>query len=572
MAPKVSPGLLKSLAPDWRTVLSGALIVFAFPPWNVYPLIWFALVPWFGALRRQASGRAAFVQGVWLSVLMSLGGFYWVAHVLQEFGNLPGWLAVLGLVLFSLFGQPQFPLFALLWRWARVSRADSWPRSVGASIALALLVALAYTGIDWILPKLFVDTFGHSLYLARSLRQAADLGGATLLTFVIFLANEAIYWLASEVRARREPSLLPALRKTGGPAGVALAVFVATWAYGHVRYGAIRRLEEHPKDRMEVAVIQANIGDFDKLAAEQGIAGAADRVLKTLFDMTDEALRHQPRPAAVIWPETSYPSTFRTPSNAEEADRDHRVEAFVRSRKVNVLFGGYDHFNDKDYNAFFFLSPDAHPGVDGPGDEQVYRKNMLLLFGEYIPGAETFDFIKNAFPQVGNFGRGAGPSVLTVSNGPGDTVRTGPIICYEALFPNYVIGAARKGSQLILNITNDSWFGESGEPILHLSLTTFRSIETHLPQLRATNTGISALILPDGEITEPTRIGVPEVLYASVPILDPQWTLIKAWGDWFGWFALVVTGLGLGGWELRRRSAGAPEWRSQATSPSVSRR
>jgi apolipoprotein N-acyltransferase len=456
-------------------------------------------------------------------------------------------------------GQPQFPLFALLWRWARRTGnpLERSSRTVLSSTGLAILLALAYAGVDWVLPKLFVDTFGHSLYLAKHLRQAADLGGATLLTFAIVLSNDALYRLISHVRARSEPSLLPALRTTGGPAAVALVLVLALWLYGLSRYETIRALETHPKSTVEIAVVQANIGDFDKIAAERGLSGAADKVIQTLFSMTDDALKHEPRPQAVIWPETSYPATFRTPSNAEEMDRDHRVENFARSRKVPILFGGYDHFADKDYNAFFFLSPDPSPGVAGPGDLQIYRKNMLLLFGEYIPGAEYFDFLKNLFPQVGNFGRGVGPSVLTIARGPNDRdpVRTGPIICYEALFPNYVIGAARQGSQLILNITNDSWFGESGEPILHLSLTTFRSIETRLPQLRATNTGISTLMLPDGEITQPTHIGVPEILYASVPLTDPIPTLMKSWGDWFGWFALACGGLGLFGlaWRERRQ-------------------
>jgi apolipoprotein N-acyltransferase len=541
----MSPRTLKLLAPDWLTLLSGILIVFSFPPWNFYPLIWVALLPWFFALERTPSARRAFIQGVWLSVVMSIGGFYWVAHVLQEFGGLPSWVALIGLAFFSLLGQPQFYLFALLWRWIRLERKAS-------GVATALFLSFAYTGIDWFLPKLFVDTFGHSLYLAKHIRQAADLGGATLLTFAIFLFNESLYRLLSHLRARREPSIWPALRVAGAPLLVALAVCLGLWTYGSIRYQTIQAAQTHPKSTLQAAVIQANIGDFDKLAAERGVSGAAERVLETFFKLSDEALKHEPRPQVLIWPETSYPATFRTPSNAEEMDRDRKVENFVRSRKVTLLFGGYDHLNDKDYNAFFFLSPEPNPGVTGPGDLQIYRKNMLLWFGEYIPGSEYFDFIKTSFPQVGNFGRGVGPSVLNAEN-----TQIGPIICYEALFPNYIIAAARKGSQLILNITNDSWFGESGEPILHLSLTIFRSIESRIPQLRATNTGISALILPDGEITQPTQVGTSEILHASVPILEPVPTLMKAWGDWFGWVALGAGVMGLAGfaWGARREGS-----------------
>ena len=96
-------------------------------------------------------------------------------------------------------------------------------------------------------------------------------------------------------------------------------------------------------------------------------------------------------------------------------------------------------------------------------------------------------------------GRGVGPEVLElpVASPQVSKIRASPVICYEALFANYVIAAARKGSQLIMNVTNDSWFGSWGEPQLHLSLSRFRTIETRVPMLRGTNTGISALVLPD---------------------------------------------------------------------------
>jgi apolipoprotein N-acyltransferase len=238
----------------------------------------------------------------------------------------------------------------------------------------------------------------------------------------------------------------------------------------------------------------------------------------------------------------------------------------VRSRKVPLLFGGYDQKDGKDFNAFFFLSPEPIPGFPGDEDMQVYRKNILLLFGEFIPGAEQIAWIRNQFPQVGNFGRGPGPQVFKVRSAKGQDVVFSPIICYEALFSDYVIKAARAGSQLILNITNDSWFGPWGEPELHLSLTVFRGIETRLPQLRSTNTGISTLVLPSGEMPQRTGIGTQEVMNATVPLITPVWTLMKTLGDWFGLTALLTGaalffwingGFGLGP-VLRSRSPGGP--------------
>ena len=548
---------LARYAPDWRTVLSGFMIVVAFPPWDMSSLIWIALIPWFSALDRSKSMKSACLQSFWLGFLMSLGGFYWIASVLIEFAEVPTFLGILGLLLYSTVGQAQLYLFTPLYRKLNdvmPVRTQAW-RLAGGSI----LLALAYTGIDWILPKLFVDTFGHALYNAPRMRQVADIGGPTLLTFMIFLMNHSLWLLYKRLRSRSEPSIWPAIAKTAPQLLVALSLCLGGCIYGHYRGIQIQELTDHPIENVQMAVIQANIGDFDKVAAEHGMRGARETILGTFYGMSDEALAMTPKPNAVIWPETSYPSTFRTPEVAEEMNADQRLETFVRSRGVPLYFGGYDRDGQKDYNAFFFLSPHPVPGLLGEGDLQIYRKNMLLMFGEVIPGAEYFNFLKRAFPQVGNFGRGVGPVTLDLplTHKTLSSFKVGPIICYEALFPNYVIASARQGSQMILNITNDSWFGPHGEPYLHLALIAFRGIETRLPQLRSTNTGISTLILPNGEITHPTSVGTKVIMNVTVPLIKPVWTLMLAWGDWFGPTSLII---GLGGligllWSRSRRRA-----------------
>jgi apolipoprotein N-acyltransferase len=539
------------LRPDWLTIASALLYVVSFPPWNQAWIGWFCLVPWFWAVARARDSRDAFVQGLWLSVIISVVGFYWVGYVLHEFAGLPWPLASLGLLGYSLVGQPQLYLFSPVLRATRGLRLPTLP--------VTTCLALAYAGLDWILPKLFVDTLGHSLYASSWLIQAADLGGAALLTFAMVLVNLVIYELLSRIQRRTEPSVWPSIRASWAELASALILVLALLSYGRARLAQVQAWMSEPGETLQAAVIQANIGDFDKIASERGVRGAADKVLNTFYGMSDQALQLTPRPEILVWPETSYPSTFRTPEASDELARDQGLEQFVRTRGATLFFGGYDREGSKDFNAFFFLAPAPVPGVGGEGDLQVYRKNILLLWGEYIPGAESFEFIRKAFPQVGNFGRGPGPVVLKVPyvrGGRTHTALAGPVICYEILFPNYVIGAARQGAQFIVNITNDSWFGPWGEPELHLSLTAFRSIETRLPQLRSTNTGISTLILPDGRITRSTALFTPEILNVGVPLASRRMpTLMTAWGDWFGPTACCL-GFGglclLLGWSRRR--------------------
>ena len=542
----VWPTSWKQWAPHPLTFASAAMIVFAFPPWNLWPLLWICLIPWFYVLKRTSQPRQALIQGLWLGYFMSLGGFYWIAFAIQEFGNLHWILAGLGLQFFCLVGQPHFLFFAFLFKKLKSPKG----------ILFSLNLGLFFVGLEWLLPKMFSDTLGHGFYIAENLRQAADLGGARLLTFVIFFVNHALWGRLESLGLRQDTSSFSGRKFRTffiqREVIVALGLIVSLWTYGVFRKAQITRVIEGPLSfKIQGAAIQGNIGDFDKIAAERGVAGAARKVVQLFMQLTEEALTLSPRPQFVIWPETAYPTTFRNPNTISEVKLDDTLEQFIHHIQVPLLFGGYDREKRRDFNAFFFLSPQ--------GQLQTYRKNILLHFGEYIPGAESFQFLKDAFPQVGNFGRGVGPEILSLdlthpfpeapderkSHPTNPRIRVSPIICYEVLFPNYVIQTARQNSQLIVNITNDSWFGSWGEPQLHLALSVFRSIETRIPMLRTTNTGISALISADGTIQQPTELGTQKILNVSIPITPPIPSWIKTLGDGFGPLALILSFLGL---------------------------
>lgn len=532
---------LLTLRPDPLTVLSGVLIVTAFPPWDFWPLIFIALLPWLVALRRSPSRKVAAIQGVWLSSLMTLGGFYWVAHALHEFGNIPEILALLCLLLFSLGGQPQFIAFAALFFSSTSKKCsftigtDTQGRAPSLWLGRVLLLTTLYVAIDFLSPKIFMDTFGHSLYLARNLRQGAALGGPFLLTFLTVSVNLGLFAALDSQRGTLS------LGKTFAQSksilfGIAF-LMSAVWTYGWIENLQLSSRLATPEKKVRVAAIQANIGDIEKIAAERGLSNAATRILDTYIQMSQEAMLATPKPDVLIWPETSFPGTFRTPHSFVDRGLDQKVEEFVRSIERPLFFGGYDTAAGKDYNALYLLNPD--------GTQQTYRKNILLPFGEYIPGTESIQLIRSLFPQVGFFGRGPGPQALPFfSQTAGGSVLTAPLICYEVLFPSFVAEGARQGSQFILNITNDSWFGPRGEPELHLALSAFRSIETRQPMIRATNTGISALILPNGEITQATRIGEKTILAADIPLLatgpTPYQILDGYLGDWVGRLSVLV--------------------------------
>jgi apolipoprotein N-acyltransferase len=158
-----------------------------------------------------------------------------------------------------------------------------------------------------------------------------------------------------------------------------------------------------------------------------------------------------------------------------------------------------------------------------------YDKNYLLIFGEYVPFADWFPFVKNWIPEAGDFRPGT-----TVSAFPFKDFRIGVLICYEDIIPSFTRKLAGLEPNVLINVTNDAWFGKTSEPDLHLQLATFRAIENRLFLLRSTNTGVSAVIDPVGRVLQGTDLDNPETIVADVAML-PGGSLYRLIGDAFAW-------------------------------------
>ncbi len=160
-------GSLHRALPDRNILLSAALLFLTFEPLDLWPLAGIALVPWFFFLVRAKSAREALTQSLYLCFLFSVVTFAWVAYVVHQFGALPWPLAVIALFLFGLVAQPQFYLAALPLQYLLRKITDAKPNAF-VVFGLGLTVALFYAGFDWTLPKLFVDTLGHALFMPRN--------------------------------------------------------------------------------------------------------------------------------------------------------------------------------------------------------------------------------------------------------------------------------------------------------------------------------------------------------------------------------------------------------------------
>ncbi len=472
------------------SILSTLLYVFSFAPFNQGGLSFLALVPLFFAWNLERKIKTTLWTAFLINFGIGLGGFSWIAYASVQFGQLPWVIGILVLFLFCATGQLVWIAYAYLRFSLRSKHPFLWLLSSG----------FIFSGLEFLIPKLFLDSFGNAWHDLPVPRQLASLGGVPLITAFLISWNETLALVLGTWRTQRNKAFACVL--------LALLCASGTWVYGTKRLATLRA--ESLDQPLKVSIVQANIGDVMKMAAESGLGDASAEVIQKYLSLSQEAVRAS-APDLIVWPETAYPSVFGQPIRRGERALEEKISEWKATYPGALAFGGYDRDQDhKEYNSVFLWNGGEE------GVRTVYHKSVLLMFAETLPFADSLPFLKGLIPNMGFFGRGNGPEIQTLQTQDGRQFLLSPQICYEGLLPEFSRKAAELGAYALLNVTNDSWFGNTGEPELHLALTIFRSIETGLPMIRATNTGISTLIDATGEITQATKVG--EATVASIQL------------------------------------------------------
>jgi apolipoprotein N-acyltransferase len=325
------------------------------------------------------------------------------------------------------------------------------------------------------------------------------------------------------------------LRHALAPAVCVAALVLGLLAYGTWRCQQLRE-DGRPADGVTAGLVQADISQYGRLASELGTFEAVRRILDAHFALSSEALGR----AAVdflMWPETVYPTTFGSPKSAEGAAFDREIGGFVTSTGVPLVFGAYDAEGKDEFNAAVFLEP----AQDGRVTFDTYRKASLFPLTERVPAVLESNLVRGWMPWLGTWKPGRGAKVLPLRLRD-RRLLVAPLICYDDVDPNLAIAAVRQGAELIVTLSNDFWFRFGPASYGHLVIAAFRSIETRRPQLRVTNTGISAVISPTGEFVSTAGVHQRAALVATVTPERRATTLMLLWGDWFG-PATVACGL-----------------------------
>jgi len=498
-------------------VLSGTLYFLGFAGFGIWPLAYIALVPLLWALdplhdNEPLTRRQILSIGFVFGLTWNVGGFYWIASTLRSFSGFSYvWCLLITLILCAYQGCTMV-LFAGLFRLAR---------RLGASNLLAAPAAFCVS--EWTYPELFKHYFGSSLHNTPLAIQVADIGGPLLVTALLVAANVGIYTLSLTHRNRQFD------RRT---TAIVASLWAATLAYGAYRMHEVdERAAAAPK--ITVGLVQTNMG----------LTAKRDDPREGLRRHIDQSLALQARTKIdlLVWPESAF--GWFLPAHVKNV----RDIVFQGAIDTPTLFGGLAQ-RERDGKILPFNTAFM---TDGDGSiVGTYDKTYLLAFGEYMPLGDTFPVLYQISPNSGRFA--PGDHVQPVPFGP---YRIGVLICYEDILPSFVARSVQVGNpHLLVNITNDAWFGDTHAPWEHLAIAKLRAVEHHRALVRSTNSGVSTVIDPAGRTLALSGVFTRENLSAEVPMMQGS-SLYVTLGNFPGYLALLAL-LGLGLRARMKKSAG----------------
>ncbi len=576
------------LAPVAAAVASGAVMALALPlalpvgslrelePAGRLELVaWVALVPAILAVRGAPSWRAAALRGLVAGLAFFYASIWWVSHAMTAFGGLPGWLAFVALTLLVLYMAVHWAAaFAISWK---IRDGLGWPMPLHLPVvwaALELCRNYLLTGFPW-------ANLGYTQARTLAIAQLAALGGVYAIAALVVLVNAAV---AEAIAAWREERPLP--RRTLAVAA-GLVAFAA--GYGAVRLRTVRaRMAAAPA--ITVGIVQPNLDQ----SVKNRMRDEAEYILSRLVPLTLEADRAGAD--LVAWPEATYP-LYVPP----------QIRSFARGNlpalsRAHLLMGAVTYERTRGPagqtlrsigNVDFLLSP----SLDVLGK---YQKQHLVPFGEYVPLQKYLGFLGQVVPSLAPASPGreltvleftptstststatstATPTSTSTSTATSttavavDPVRLAPMICFDAIFPEINVAFARRSPEpeILVNPTNDAWYGYSSGPYQFLAIVRLRAIEAGKAVVRPAFAGVSAVIFPTGEVApgalevgpvDPELAKDPDeparLLLASVPRLRGL-TPYTRFGDLFAWTcaALGAVALAAAVRAGRRRGAGS---------------
>lgn len=489
--------------------IAGLLAPFALAPYNLWPLSIISLTLLLVSLQ-QASAK----QGLALGWLYGLGlygaGASWVYHSIHDYGHAPAPLAA-GLTLLFVATLALAFTASFAYVFVRFFRAKRF----GNLLAFPALWVLFEWSRSWFLTG-FPWLFSGYAHTDTALASFASVLGVYGISFVVALSASTLYLLTIELQKNKlslTGALYSALLIT--PWLVALLLANVSWT----------QTQDQP---ISVTLVQPNITQDLKWQPEQ-----RNKTLQLLYQQTANNLDSD----IIIWPENAVPLLY------------HRAKPFLdditeltRQSGTTVITGiPYWQLNDDETETY-------HNSISALGSGSgIYHKQKLVPFGEYVPLQQVLRGLIEFFNlPMSDFRPGPTEQAPLIANIGNREIKIAPYICYEIVYPDFVRDLAQH-SDLLLTISDDSWFGTSAGPLQHLQMARMRAIENGRYLIRVTNTGVTAIINHYGQVEAQAKPFVQQNLSGSVRVTSGH-TPYSRWGSWpilLGCVVLVIFVWGL---------------------------
>jgi apolipoprotein N-acyltransferase len=501
---------------DYLTaIISGLLLAFAFPRFNLEFFAWFALVPLFfsiyGGNARRAL-RLGFVAGlVFYFITLS-----WVTNTLTNYGNIPTVVSWLILSLLVAYLSLYVGLFAAI-----VNRF-----SKGHPVNIFLLAPVTWTALEYLRSTHSIYGFswqglGYSQFQSLPVIQMASITGVYGISALIVLVNTGLFVLIHPAFGK-----YPVWRNCRRRIGTAtLSLLFLCVGYG---WWTLQREPIYSTPPVRVALVQGNIPQQMKWDPAY-----RNEVLGRYRKLTFEAAVF--KPDLMVWPEAVTPFFF----GKDSAGTQYVLDT-VRQAQVPLVLGS---------PAVKEIAEEPAPGNSQPlrltnsayflSDHGVqlgrYDKIHLVPFGEFVPFRSILFFIDKMVANIGDFERGEEAKVFQL----GDN-KFAVSICFEIIFPDLVRQPVKQGAGYLVNITNDAWFGKSAASYQHMSMVSLRAVENRVPIVRAANTGISGTVDAFGRIVDATEIFKEDWIIAQIHPQTSKPGFYSIYGDIFSQMCLVL--------------------------------
>lgn len=508
----VPPVMLGGWKACGLSFLMGMMLTLGFAPFHFVPAALAAFIV-FMLLLRGRQGKSAFAIGWWFAFGHFTTGLYWIAIALNIDNGAFGWMIP--------FAVGLLPAYIALYYGAASYCVTRWFRH---PLALAPAFAVFWCVAEWLRAHAIYG-FPWNLtgyvwsFSTLTLQPAAIFGVYGMSLLFVWAAASCAVFFARDIAPRNRIIAIAA----------PLILLCGLWGWGALRLEQPQEVQqEAPQKPVVVRLVQANIEQTLKWQRDHLVNGFLMHLA-----LSEAVNENGVKPDYIIWPETAMPFDMKPGPGWFEALAKVAPETgslITGAVRVEQSPEGYAAFN-----SVYAVKPTQHI-------VSVYDKNVLVPFGEFVPFRFVLQWfgVEKITQGIGDFSRGQGAAIMNVE---GQAPHVQPLICYEAIFPEFRVDEGQEKPDWLLNITNDAWFGRSIGPYQHLQMARFRSVERGIPMVRVANTGVSAVFDAFGREIASMPLGYKGYMDVNLPVKMQHSTLYTRLGELMalitGFFLLV---------------------------------